>query len=86
MKGELAFLDVFLSKALKNNRNNIRGWGCNKYQPKTWYCFDLQSEKLKYDSPKMQNRLLQEVPSIPDNHFQSFQLTHLKIKLNANKY
>ena len=74
----------FLSKALKTNQSNIRGWGRNKYQRKTWYCFDLQSKKLKYDAPKMQNRLLQEFPSIPDNHFQSFQLMYLKKYMKSN--
>ena len=51
---------------------------------KTWYCFNLQSKRLKYDAPKMQNRLLQEVPSIPDNHFQSFQLRNLKKYMKSN--
>ena len=57
VKGGITLPVGFLSKALKTNHSNIRGWGRNKYQLKTWYCFDLQSEKLKYDSPKMQKSI-----------------------------
>ena len=84
VKGGITLPVGFLSKALKTNHSNIRCWGRNKYQRKTWYCFDLQSKKLKYDAPKMQNRLLQEFPSIPENHFQSFQLMYLKKYMKSN--
>jgi len=84
VKGGLILPKGFLSKALKSNKRNARGWGHNKYRRKHWYCFDvqhyLQHKKFKYDAPKRQMKLLTEVPTISDNHFHSFQLNYL------NKY
>ncbi len=33
----------FMSNALLSNKNNIRGWGHNRYQGKHWYCFDMEN-------------------------------------------
>ena len=84
-KGGLTNLpDGFVSKALKSNQNNSRGWDKNNYKKKWNFCFPGE-RAARFAAPKYQDAFLKtaseeekEELSLPDGYFLEFGLNFLK--------
>ena len=68
--------DKSVSNALKSNQQNKSSIGINNYQKKVWYCFAKEDDDVPFDTPKLQVKAMKSLnvkPSMPDNHFESFE-------------